>query len=395
MDDPGGNGMPAFYLIHHNPFQKGGEGAETSSPITDKLMFRYPPSIPDRLVAPFFSAILSLYTYTTLSLNCPTLDYLSWADSHIGIRSYKIADHDHILFVLRLSSAFSELTVHQTLDFVKNGVFFILGPTPTFEAILKYITSQGPRLCSLFLSAAVKPPIRLALPHVRQLDRERSAIMAALTSVSTLRAHPGILGICCRVGGRLLISHTPIDIVRYFDFSVPRSFSTPVFLSETMQTVLDTDCGDAVLHQIVGGDVVFFVLSRTACSIEAALSGLLQAARRVCGSIDDPPPAPLPENTLLYDAKLRVVRVEEIRPSAAMLAIAAHDGFLANARWREVILQTPEEFCYARRMVSVEAYAFVACAGATFVELHRQATGMNPELERFLRVFQWLPPSVL
>jgi hypothetical protein len=395
MDDPEGNGVPAFYLIRHNPFQKGAEGSETTIPILDNLLFRYPPSIPDRSVSRFFSAVLSLYTYTTLSLNCHTLDFLAWADSHIGIRSFDLAEHDHILFVLRLSSSFSEPTVLQTLDFIKNGIFFILGPLPTFEAFSKYVASQGSRLCSLFLSAAVKPPIRLALPHVRQLDWARSAIMAALTSVCTLRAHPEILGICCRVGGSLLVSHTPIDVIRYFDFSVPRSFSTPVFLSQQMQHLLQTDLENSMLYQIVGGDVVFYVLSRADASIESSLSGLLQAATRLSTPFDEPPQITLPENTLVYDCKLRTVRVQEIRPPAAMLAIVAHDGFLENARWREVIVQTPEEFCFARKMVSIEAYAFIGFTGATFAEMYEQATRLSPELERFLRVFHWLPSSAL
>jgi hypothetical protein len=398
MADDGVNAdrVPAFYIFRHNPFQKGSEGSESGNPILDNLLFHFPSSISDREIINFFGAILSLYTYATLSMNAPSLDFIGCSDSNVAIRTSLVDNDDHVLFVLRLPSTFSETSASQILDLLKNGFFFVLGPRPTLASLQHYIDGHGKRLCSLFLPVVTDPPVNVAMPDVPQLRWTRPAVIAALTAVCATRSHPEVLAICCRVGGTLLVSRTPIGFVQYFDFVPPRTFENRVFLDGPMRELIHTDKEDAVLYQLIGGDVVFFVLTGFEDRISpSAVSSLVHAAAHISEPGDFQDIAPLPPNILVYDAKLRTLRIDSIREDMGILAVVAHEGFTINPRWRDVIIQTPDQFAYARRMLSVEAYIFLDRDGGSLAEMCQQAQQANLSLGRAFRVFHMFPPSAL
>jgi hypothetical protein len=396
MDGPDSdaNGIPAFYIFRHAPFQRGEQGEETHSPIIENLLCQYPPTIPEHTVIRFFSALISLYTYTTLSLNAPTVDFLASSESHIAMRTHQFDSPDPIFFVLQVASTFSEHSVVQTLDFIKDGILFALGPAPTVSGLREYIGLEGGRIYSLFIQSALQHPLKLALPTIQHANWHRSSIITTLTLMCTVRSHPEVLGICCFCGANLLASHTPIDVIRLFDFVSPSNSETRVFLSLAIRGLLQTDISDAVLHCIKHENIAFFVLTPAGVVLSPEVTAsLTQAATHVS---EEPRPDIVvrSENTLVYDCKLRTIALESV-PAAALLAVVAHGAFLSNPRWRELLIQTPEDFVCTHKVLSLEAFAFLGYAGQPFAKLYADAIAMNPEVERFLKTFNPLPQSIL
>jgi hypothetical protein len=197
------------------------------------------------------------------------------------------------------------------------------------------------------------------------------------------------------VGENVLASHTPIDVIRFFDFVSPSAHQTSVFLNTTIATLLGTEKSAGTLYRLTEAQVTFFVLTCADSDLPADVpTSLPRAAERV---FEDPDPDIVSghENTLLYDCKLRMIRADAIRPHMELLVVAAHDRFVAYPRWKEAIIMTPDEFCYRRKMLPLESYAFLGFSGATVAEMCQEAVRLSPELDRFLRHFNPLPQSVL
>ena len=128
MESKEDSSLFCFCVFHHQPFQRGIEGVEEAS-IIDQLIYKYPSSLSDRSVEDFISAIISLYTYTTLTLQERNLDFLAWSKSKVAIRTIKNQEDKSILFfVLRLPEQYSNSSIIKTIDYLKNGIFFAIGP---------------------------------------------------------------------------------------------------------------------------------------------------------------------------------------------------------------------------------------------------------------------------
>jgi hypothetical protein len=104
-------------------------------------------------------------------------NFLAWSVSNIALRSYDVDPNDHILFLLRLASSYSELSVIQTLDFLRDGILFALDPNPTVDLLQQYLETEVNRPCTFFLPIKVHHPMRLVLPSIHYFHWQRAGII--------------------------------------------------------------------------------------------------------------------------------------------------------------------------------------------------------------------------
>ena len=118
---------PCFCVFYHVPFVQGTEGDEDGGHIYEQLLYQYPDSYPKQIMEHFLGVLISLYTFTSLS-HKKKLDFLSWSNTKVAIRTFKKEDDSLIFFVLRVPSEYSDLAISREIDLIKQGIIFALVP---------------------------------------------------------------------------------------------------------------------------------------------------------------------------------------------------------------------------------------------------------------------------
>lgn len=393
-----------FCIFHHKPFQKGIEGAEEAS-ILDQLIFKYPDFLTDRSVEDFISAIISLYTYTTMSLKQKNLNFLSWTKSKVAIRTIKNGSDDSILFfVLRVPEQYSNTSIIKTIDYLKNGISFALGPEKvnSITALKEYLTKNGSKICTIFNYLSDFNIIPFSFNNIPNCEWYRSSIAAVLAEVQLLQAYPEVWGAVCYVGNLLLVSHTDIDIIRYFDF-VDNLKRVTVYLTRDDRLKLieypranynipDLDFIETLLLKFQYENVIFYLLADPKISneiydkIENILNKIMPEISIV---FPDDQKLHLPKNTLIYNRVLQMLRCSN-KTSKEFQAncVYAHDLFDQDPKLKDIVLNNSREFFIGFNILNFEHFSSVIeNSKRSLIEMFDESLKGSPELLRILQNF--------
>ena len=391
-----------FCIFHHKPFQKGIEGAEEAS-ILDQLIFKYPDFLANRSVEDFISAIISLYTYTTMSLKQKNLNFLSWTKSKVAIRTIKNCSDDSILFfVLRVPEQYSNASIIKTIDYLKNGISFALGPEKvnSITTLKEYLNKNGSKICTIFNYLSDFNIIPFSFNKIPNCEWYRSSIAAVLAEVQLLQAYPEVWGAVCYVSNLLLVSHTDIDIIRYFDF-VDNLKRVTVYLTRNDRLKLieypransnipDLDFIEALLLKFQYENVIFYLLADPKISNEI-YDKIKNILNKIMPEISivfpDDQKLHLPKNTLIYNRILQMLRYSNKTSKEFQTnCVYAHDLFNQDPKLKDIVLNNSREFFIGFNILNFEHFSSVIeNSKRSLIEMFDESIKGSPELLRILQ----------
>jgi hypothetical protein len=385
-----------------------------------QVVYSFPENLNERSLEPLLGVIISLYTFTTLSLSDKKLDFMCWSQSKVAIRTVRLSDETLLFLFLRAPAVYSDSSVNRALDHIRRGLFFVLGETglSSIPPIRAYLEAQGPRICRSVLPLDSPDPLPFSFTNLPSTEWDRSAEIAALTELSLVHHYPVVWGIVCFLNDLLLVSHSPLEIIRLFTFVPPENKRSTVFLSRDDRTQLtdyagcvaqipDLDVIPADLatfaHEAPSGDarrpsnVVLFSLlldpsidAETFAKIHEALNRAMIDI--IAGIHESTEPEP-PRNVIVYNRVLHMLKCGIATPEFQSNAIYAHDSFMRDDNLKELIMHNAREFSVCMNILSIEHLAAVPGIGKPLEELYDDALTLNPELPRYLRSLHIAPPG--
>ena len=402
------NQYTSFCVFEHNPFKRGSEGGEDGSQILKQLVYKFPPKLNDRSMENFLSVMISLYTFTSLSLEENSLDFISWSNSKVALKTRTLPDGTLLFFVIRAPSIYSDSSIARALDYLKHGLFFILGNEKLNDIsfLRKYFEVEGSRICSLVLPPASPDPLPFSFTSIPNAEWRRPSVITTLTELMLMRKDPRIWGTVCFVDGLLVVSFSPLDIIRLFNFVPPGSPRTQVYLTKSQRKALidyqgciaqipDQDIIESSLLVFRDEAVVFYVLTSPNVDnelVESIGKALEKNMKYIAATTKDA--QKLPSNTIVYDRELNKLRLGQSTVDFQANAIYAHDSFERDEKLRDVIMHNAREFSLAMNVLSIEHYASVpGDSKGSLEELYEDALKLNPELLQFLQGLRPPQPS--
>ncbi|OHT16563.1 hypothetical protein TRFO_13161 [Tritrichomonas foetus] len=391
-----------FCVFHHNPFQRGNEGGEDGSLILQQLLYKYPSNIPDRSMEHLLSVLISLYTFTSLSLEGKKLDFLSWSNSKVAIQTYAKQDGSLLFFVLRVPSIYSDFSISRALEHLKRGLFFVLG-TDGFEAneiLQKYLEDNGPKICSVIVPLSSPDPLPFSFTNLPNAEWHRPNVATVLTEVTLMQTYPEVWGIVCFSYGLLLASHSPIDIIRFFDFVTTDAKRTKVYLTKedrkyllefpgSISEIPESDVIETLLLKFQHESVVFYLLADPNIPqevYEKIHETLTRAMPEILSVSNEAKKPQFPPNTLVYNSVLNILNAGPSSDDFQNMAINAHDLFTREENLRDIVMHNAREFSVCMNIIKVEHYASVSGnSKLSMKEMYDMALKEIPDLVSYLQ----------
>jgi hypothetical protein len=400
-----------FCAFEHNPFRRGAEGGEDGSQILKQLIYSFPEGQTDRAMEHLLSVIISFYTFTTLSLSGKKLDFLSWSNSKVAIRTIPLFDSTVLFLVLRAPAVYSDSSVSRALDHIRRGLFFVLGleNLTSVRPVRAYLEAEGMRLCRLILPPESPDPLPFSFTNLPTAEWSRAAVIATLTELSIMHKYPCVWGIVCYMNELLLVSHSPPEIIRLFDFVEPGAPRTSVFLSPDDRHALtdykgcvavipEKEAIPAVLLRFQHEAVVFYLLTDPGMAQETFVQVHEMANRAmvdIAAADVERTDAKYPPNTIVYDRVLHILKSGVATPEFQANAIYAHDSFVRDPKLKDLVMHNAREFSVCMNILSVEHFAAVNGGGkGSLEEMYDEALRANPELLRYLQSLH-IPPQAM
>lgn len=389
-----------FCVFRHRPPRRGDEGNDDPGNILENLIYKYPSTVPDRQMEHLLGVLVALYTFSSLSLNGKSLDFIAWSNSKLAIQSQQLDDGTLIFFVLRAPSAYSDISISVALNSIKNGIFFALGKgIKSIPDLSGYLNSRGEKIFSAVLPADGMPnPLPFSFTNLPNAEWQRSSVAATFLELLIMRMDKRIWGCACFSDNLLLVSHSSLDIISLFDFATSDDTVCKVYLTAfDRMTLIDYKGSTAEIPEgdVIEANLVRFKEDRITLSVltspdvdQELISKIGNALKRAAPQISsvqtDLQRATNPPNTIVYDSELNLLRCGSSTPTFRASAIEAHDMFVRDTRLKDVIMSNVKEFTLCMNVLDVEHYAAVPTAGKSLSDLYDEAIKLNPELIRFL-----------
>jgi hypothetical protein len=313
--------------------------------------------------------------------------------------------------VLRAPAIYSDSSVSRALDHIRRGLFFVLGDVgfSTLPPIKTYLDSEGDRICHLVLRPESADPLQFSFTNLPTGEWSRSAVIATLTELNVMHKYAAVWGIACFMNDLVLITHSPPEIIRLFDFLPAGGQRSAVFLSAEdrhrltdykgcVAVIPEREAIRTVLLRFQRETVVFFVLVDPDLPQESfgEIHETLNRAMVDIAVVDtERAEQKYPQNTIVYDRVLHILRAGQPTPDFQANAIYAHDSFVRDAKLKDLVMHNAREFSSCMNILSIEHFAAVQDKGkATLEEMYDEALRANPELLRYLQSLH-IPPQSL
>ena len=394
----------SLLIFHHNPFQRGSEGEEDANLILRQLIYHYPSNTDDRSIEHLLGVVISLYTFTSLSLEGRKLEFVAWSNSKLSIRIVELDDKSKIFFVLREQEHFSDRSIARMLDFIINGVYFCVGEKvmKDFDKLKNYFAENGERLFNdvINIAASDESLINFAFSDVKCMSWHRSGVTATLMELMIMQTYKDVWGIVSFVNDMLLISHSPLEIIKLFKFVDKESKRTRVFLKRKNREILtnykcciaqipDKDEIEADLIRVQQESVIFYLLVSPEISqetIDQINEIFVRSIPDILSGILDKTTTNYPSNSIVFNEVLDILKVGNITNEFRDNAILAHDSFLKNQKLRDIITHNSKSFSISMNILNVEHHASVKNnQKQTLEDMYEESLHVNPELQRFLQ----------
>lgn len=395
--------LTCFCVFKHVLVKSGDKGGEDGGKILENLVYSFPQTVTAKETEDLLRVIISLYTFTTISLNDRKLDFMSWTNSKVAIRTSPTSDESNVLcFVLRAPSVYSDSSVIRALEHIQRGLVFVLGDAIKDEsAVKRYLEAEGERVISTILPPESPDPLPFSFTHLPSAEWHRPSVTTVLTEAMVMRQYSSVWGIVCFVDDRMLVSYSPLEIIRLFDFVHPGEKRSNVFLTSEdrrgltdykgcISEIPDLDLIPCTLLRFQHETVVFYLLvdpNLPQETYEEIHETLNRAMPDIATTGKDQHQPVQPANTIWYDRVLHLLRAGTATPQFQSNAIYAHDSFARDGQLRDMVLLNAKEFSVCMNILTVEY--FTSISGTSKVsnlgDLYDEALRTDPSFLRFLQ----------
>ena len=378
-------------------------GSDEKEDFLQYLIYRYPSTIADSKIEFVLRFLVSMQTYIKNAIESDKiLDFLSLSNTKIAIRTYLKKDGTTLFFVLRVSSKYSDFSISRTLDHIKRGLFFVLGPDGFEDSenkLKSYLEQEGEKIFSNIVSDNIDP-ITFSFINVPNAEWHRPNLATVLTVVTLMQTYPEVWGIVCFSNDLLLASHSPIDIVRFFNYVQTDAKKTPVYLTRddrnflmefpgSISNIPDLDVIEASLVKFQHKTVVFYLLTDPQISqnvFEKIHETLTKTMVEILNVSSETKKHQFPPNTLVYNNILNVLNAGPASEEFQNMAISAHDLFAKDDKLRDMVLHNAREFSVCMNIIKVEHYASVnGNTKGTKKDLYDEALKIIPNLISYMK----------
>ena len=392
---------PIFIVFEHKPFQKGDE-LEDDSQNSRNILYNYPSKSTQEIVQGLISLVISLSTYSNLSLDGNRLDYISLHDKKLAISYFDKTDNSQIVFILISYQNIEEQSLKNALNDLMSGLFFIFGPEglEKTQQLIDFFVADGSRLINMImpnLETEEESKIAFAFPAIPFAEMHESILPTSLTELYLMSSDPRIWGICCFVDSHLLMSMSPISLVRLFLYMTPDSPQDTVYLTRKDREAIlnennikpeipDQDIIPATMLKFDHGTVVFYVLTSPLAQGGLLLNivDTLQKTMPHILKVTDRK-TKFPDNTMMYDKKMMLLKKGVTLPNDKTTSFM-HTLFNEKRPANDALLRDAEKLLIGYNTYDVENFSIVDCnCQQKIEEVYDKAKLQSPQIHRFLQ----------
>ena len=392
---------PVFIIFEHTPFQKGDE-LEDDSQNSRNVLYTYPSKSKQDIVQGLISLVVSLSTYANMSLDGNRLDFIALQDKKLAISYFDKTDKSQIVFILISYQCIEEQSLKMALSSLMSGLFFLFGSDglEKTQQLIDFFVADGPRLINMImpnLETEQESKLAITFPSIPSAEMHESILPTSLTELYLMTSDPRIWGICCFVDSHLLMSMSPISLVKLFLYMTPDSPQDSVYLTrENREEILneknikpeipDQDIIPATLLKFDHDTVVFYVLTSPLAQGDLLLNivDTLQKTMPHILKVTDRK-TKFPDNTLMYDRKMMLLRKGVSIPCEKKTSFM-HTLFNEKRPATDALLRDGDHLLIGYNTYDVENFSAVDCNYKQKIEeVYDKAKLQSPQIHRFLQ----------
>lgn len=399
----------SFFIFHNiSPLKESENGSEND--LLSHVLYQYKNNLPVDELKKYLNVIISLYTFTTISVGDKDVRFLSFNSFKIAINTILMSDNSNIFFVLRISSNYADNIIQNVLNRINNVIFFFLGNSfnSDLSILQSYLDKEGDRIIDIVLNAANLSLIKynIAFPSIKKISCDNAAIIISTLMASIQKLSSKIWGTSCFIGQKLLISQIPVSICTLFKYITLNEGNLPVFLNKFQReqivqspnqslAIPDLDIIPSLIFVFTDPlkKIMFYIL--TDCSFLSEDLTIKKMKEMIDASfpfinenIEDAKQIDNIANTVYYDSYLLDLKVDKTSEAFEENLFQARGSFLNDNRLTEIIMKNPKDLTICYRIISLEHYSFVEDNGKDgFLEMYQKCINLNPSLKRYIDKF--------
>lgn len=399
----------SFFIFHNVSLAKESENCDDDD-LLSHVLFQYKNILSDEELKKYLTVIISLFTFTKISLGDKEIRLLSFDSFKIAINTFLMNDDSSIFFVLKISSDFPDEIIQNTLNRINNVIFFFLGNTfkNDIKFLQNYLSKEGNRIIDISLNASKLSLLKcnISFPSQSKNNCDNCAIIISTLMTSIQKLSVKIWGSSCFIENKLLISQIPISISTFFQYIPLNDGNFPVFLNDFQREQIIQSpnfCSSIPNLDVIESVVLVFTdsLKKVAFYILVDCSFIKEELliKKIKEMIDSSYPFIYENsedttteenvaNTISYDSYLLDVKIGESSETFEENVLKARNSFLNDNRLNEIVMKNPKDLTICYRIISMEHYSFVEDNGKDgFLDLYQKCINLNPSLKRYIEGF--------
>ena len=389
---------PFLIIFNHKIFKKNEKFEENCSNKICELIYKYPIKSDQQFTENLMNIIIASFTLS-IDKNNFGLKLISLKENKIIIDYYKIFEEELLFFIFICKSEYNDEILLKNLEYLKTGLFFILGEKGFKSNIIlnDFLRSEGNRILKKYLPYYNKDLFSYSFFTIPFIDFQSSTLLISLTELYLLKNDLRIWSIVCFYDNSILISQTPLEIVRLILFSSPESPQTKIYLtskqrelillnSNTNPNIPNEEIIEGTLLRFEKDKMVYYIITVPQV-VEDLLLNILNIINKSMlniNIINSKHTVPYSFGTLMYDKEMMFLREGELNSNAQDLSIKIHSIFIKENDIKEILIKNPSELIVGTNFYGVENYSYINESKFGLIEqIYDEAINKSPQILRF------------
>lgn len=400
----------SFFVFHNASFTENNED-DNGNNLISHVLYQYKNILSDDDLNNLLNSIVSLYTFTTISIGDKEVQFLSFDSFNIAIHTSILNDKSTIFFILRLSNYFSDKIVCNALNRITKGIIFTLGNTfnDDIQILKDYLNKEGDRIIDFTLN-----PLNLEyfdyniiFPSLHKFNSDNCAIMVTTLMSSIQKLNHKIWGASCFINHKLLISQIPLSLCSLFEYIPANQSNFHVFLTKSQREKLikvpnlnieipDLEIIPSLL--LIFADslkkITFYILAdpsflKDDLTINKIKEMFDVSFPFIYENWEDSLSDEIVANTIGYNSELLDFKCGKMASAFEENILIGRNEFIHNDRLTEIIMKNPDDFTICYKIISFEYYSFIEDNGKYgFIEMYQKCINLNPSLKKYIDLFR-------
>lgn len=374
-----------FLIFKHKPRIIEGDGECVS--ITEKIIYKYPDTIPDEKIEHLLGFLITMITLSKDLFECDSVDFIECSNSNFGIYTIEGDEIDHY-FALKLSKRFNKKNTINIVKKIYNCLFFFFGPSffSNNTVVTEGITNKLNDIVKYMISDENLSNFDFTFYNIFAEWYRDS--LSACVQASLLNKIDEVYGSALFLNDLVVFTDLPADLVIFFrlikettDVFISREFYNKSYHDSTQEyikkkiIIVVNDCYKSYI--IIERETDHKLIEEITVKTRNRLSS--------CSMYHRPDSFEYSRNTLKYSGRSIILRSGEYDQGAKNEAILSYD-LLSDNNSREVFICSPDLFTLSFK---INGFFFSSSVsndkGKTTQDLYRNAYTQHPELDKCIR----------